>query len=91
MLVATKQRFLLWLPSLLFMALVLGKFDRRVDGDFVYQILENGFISSVFLLFAAAFIAAGDRKSFAAGIIMWVLALIALFALNRNVIVAVHL
>jgi hypothetical protein len=91
MLVATKQRFLLWLPSLMFIALVLGRFDWQGHGDFVYHVLENGFISSVFLLFAAAFVGAGDRKSFGAGVVMWVLALIALFALKRTVILTIHL
>ena len=88
---SSKQRIFLWAPSLMFIALVLGRFDRLSQGGLVFHILENGFVSSVFLLTAAGFIAASDAKSFRAGVIMWVLALVALFALKQNIILSIHL
>jgi hypothetical protein len=74
----------------MFIALVLGRFDPAAHG-LVYRVLENGFVSSVFLLVAAGFISTGDAKAFRAGVVMWALALIALFALKQTTIFAIHL
>jgi len=91
MTVTVKQRVFLWAPSVMFIALVLGRFDRIPGDGLLFHVLENGFVSSVFLLVAAAFISATDHKSFRAGVVMWVLALVALFVLKQTVILTVHL
>jgi len=74
----------------MFMALVLGRFEPTATG-LVYRILENGCLSSVFLLIAAIFITIGDTKSFRTGVILWVLALVALLALPARAIMIIHL
>ena len=90
MLISNKHRLFLWVPSLMFIALVLGRFEPTATG-LVYRVLENGCLSSVFLLVAAVFITIGDPKSFRTGVILWILALIALFALPARAIMIVHL
>ncbi len=91
MTVTAKQRLFLWAPSVMFIALVLGKFDRLPGDGLLFHVLENGFVSSVFLLIAAAFISATDHRSFRAGVVMWILALVALFVLKQTVLLTIHL
>ncbi|MEW6511431.1 MAG: hypothetical protein AB1428_10770 [Bacteroidota bacterium] len=90
MLISIRQRLFLWAPSLMFVALVLGRFDKA-GGSLVYRVMENGFVCSVFLLMAAGFISSADPKSFRAGVVMWILAVIALFALRQTVVFSVYL
>lgn len=74
----------------MFIALVLGRFDRLGGGGLVFHILENGFVSSVFLLTAALFISSGEKKTFRAGVVMWVLALVALFSLKQTILLSLY-
>ena len=90
MLISVKQRFFLWIPSLMFVALVLGRFDPTATG-LVYRVMENGCVSSFFLLIADSFLSVVDAKSTRTGIIMWILALVALFALKQIPIFVVHI
>jgi hypothetical protein len=74
----------------MFIAMVLGRFEPTATG-LVYRVLENGCVSSFFLLIAAVFITIGDPKSFRTGIVMWVLALAALLVLPSRAILVIHL
>jgi len=89
-LIPAKQRIFLWVPSLMFVALVLGKFEPTATG-LVYRVMENGCVSAVFLLIADSFLMVADNKSTRTGIIMWVLALAALFALKQVPIASIRL
>jgi len=90
MLIPSKQRVFLWVPSLLFVALVLGRFEPTATG-LVYRVMENGCVSAVFLLIADGFLTVADVKSHRTGIVMWVLALVALFALKQIPVLTIHL
>ena len=90
MLISAKQRFFLWIQSLMFVALVLGRFDPTATG-LVYRVMENGCVSSFFLLLADSFLSVADVKSTRTGIILWILALVALFALKQIPIFVVHI
>ena len=90
MLISAKQRFFLWIPSLMFVALVLGRFDPTATG-LGYRVMENGCVSSFFLLLADSFLSVADVKSTRTGILLWILALVALFALKQIPIFVVHI
>ena len=90
MLISAKHRLFLWLPSLMFVALVFGRFDPTATG-LVYRVMENGCVSSFFLLIADSFLSVTDAKSTRTGIIMWILALVALFALKQIPIFVIHI
>ena len=74
----------------MFVALVLGRFDPTARG-LVYRVLENGCVSSFFLLIGDSFLSVADAKSVRTGIIMWILALVALFALKQIPIFVIHI
>ncbi|HUI09338.1 MAG TPA: hypothetical protein VL221_03365 [Bacteroidota bacterium] len=82
MLIPAKQRIFLWVPSLMFVALVLGRFEPTATG-LVYRVMENGCVSALFLLVADGFLSVAEVKSTRTGIVMWLLALVALFALKH--------
>jgi hypothetical protein len=90
MLISVKHRLFLWVPSLMFVAMVLGRFDPTATG-LVYRVMENGCVSSFFLLIAATFLSVAETKSTRTGIVMWILALAALFALKQMPILVIHL
>jgi len=90
MLISTKHRLFLWVPSLMFVALVLGRFDPTATG-LVYRVMENGCVSSLFLLIADTYLSVNDPKSARTGIIMWILALVALFALKQVPVFVIHI
>jgi len=90
MLIPPKQRIFLWVPSLMFVALVLGRFEPTATG-LVYRVMENGCVSAAFLLIADVFLTVAERKSTRTGIVMWVLALVALFALKQVAIVSIRI
>jgi len=90
MLIPTKQRIFLWVPSLMFVALVLGRFEPTATG-LVYRVMENGCVSALFLLIADSFLMVADTKSTRTGIVMWVLALVALFVLKQIPILTLRL
>jgi hypothetical protein len=89
-LITLKHRVFLWVPSLMFVALVLGRFDPTATG-LVYRVMENGCVSSFFLLIADVFLSRPDVKSARTGIVMWVLALVALFALKQIPVFVIHI
>jgi hypothetical protein len=88
-LITLHQRLFLWVPSLMFVALVLGRFDPTATG-LVYRLMENGCVSSLFLLIADVFLSRPDVKSTRTGIVMWILALVALFALKQIPVFVIH-
>ena len=90
MLISAKQRLFLWVPSLMFTAMVLGRFEPTATG-LVYRVMENGCVSSFFLLIAATFLSVAEVKSTRTGIVMWILALAALFALKQVPVLVIHL
>jgi len=90
MLITARQRVFLWVPSLMFVALVLGRFEPTATG-LVYRVMENGCVSAVFLLIADGFLTVADPKSTRTGIVMWALALVALFALKQVPIVSIRI
>ena len=90
MLIPAKQRMFLWVPSLMFVALVLGRFEPTATG-LVYRVMENGCVSAAFLLIADGFLTVADPKSARTGIVMWALALAALFALKQVPIVSIRI
>lgn len=90
MLISKKLRLFLWVPSLMFVALVLGRFDPTATG-LVYRVTENGCVSSFFLLIADSFLSVNDTKSTRTGVVMWILALVALFALKPVTIYVIHI
>jgi len=90
MLISKKHRLFLWVPSLMFVAMVMGRFDPTATG-LVYRVMENGCVSSFFLLIADSFLSVNDPKSARTGIIMWILALVALFALRQTPILVIHI
>jgi hypothetical protein len=90
MLISVKHRLFLWVPSLMFVALVFGRFDPTATG-LVYRVMENGCVSSFFLLIADSFLSVTEVKSTRTGIIMWILALVALFALKQIPIFTIHI
>jgi len=90
MLIPARQRVFLWVPSLMFVALVLGRFEPTATG-LVYRVMENGCVSAVFLLIADGFLTVADPKSTRTGIVMWALALAALFALKQVPIASIRI
>ncbi len=90
MLISAKHRLFLWVPSLMFVALVLGRFEPTATG-LLYRVMENGCVSSFFLLIADSFLSVPDAKSTRTGIIMWILALVALFALKQVPVFVIHI
>jgi hypothetical protein len=89
-LISTKHRLFLWVPSFMYIALVLGRFDPTATG-LVYRVMENGCVSGFFLLIADTFLSVADNKSTRTGIVMWILALVALFALRQVPILVIHI
>jgi hypothetical protein len=90
MLISVKHRLFLWVPSLMFVAMVLGRFDPTATG-LVYRVMENGAVSSFFLLIADTFLSVNEVKSTRTGIVMWILALAALFALKQVPVLVIHI
>jgi len=90
MLISFKHRLFLWVPSLMFVAMVLGRFDPTATG-LVYRVMENGCVSSLFLLIADTFLSVAETKSTRTGIVMWILSLVALFALKKVPILVIHI
>ena len=90
MLIPPKQRLFLWVPSLMFVALVLGRFEPTATG-LVYRVVENGCVSAVFLVIANGFLTVADPKSRRTGIVMWALALAALLALKQVPLVSIRI
>jgi hypothetical protein len=87
--VSAKHRFVLWVPTLLFVFLILGNFGRDTGGELIFSISTRGMISSVLILTGATLLSHGERQTFVSGIVFWVLALAALL-LGRSTLLVVH-
>jgi len=83
----TKHKVMLWVPALLYTVLVLGDWQRGIQGDLVYRVYLRGAISAGLIILAAGFISEGKRSSFIAGIVCWLLGLAALLLANRTLLV----
>jgi hypothetical protein len=83
----TKHKVLLWVPALLYAALILGDWQRDIYGGLIYRIYMRGAISSLLILMAAALITGGTKSAFITGIVCWILGLAALALANTTVAV----
>lgn len=89
MVISTKHKVTLWVPTILFIYLMLGEFGTDQVGDLVYRVNLRGVVSSVLILSAAILITQGSRTAFVVGIVCWVLALVALF-LEKAPLLVLH-
>jgi len=89
MLFTTKHRVILWVPTLLFIYLILGSLESDGPGELVYRINLRGLVSSVCILSAAMFVSRGERGPFMVGIVLWILALAALL-LEPTTLLVIH-
>jgi len=89
MVISAKHKITLWVPTVLFVYLMLGDFSTDRMGHLVYQVNLRGVVSSVLILSAALLISHGSRGAFIAGIVCWILSLAALF-LEKTHLVAIH-
>jgi hypothetical protein len=89
MVISAKHKITLWVPTILFVYLMLGEFGTDRMGNLVYQVNLRGVVSSVLILSAALLISHGSRGTFVAGIVCWILALSALF-LEKTHLLAIH-
>ena len=87
MIITTKHRFMLWVPTLLYVWLVLGDFGRSPAGDVIYRISQGGALSSVLILTAAVCLSRGGNVLFITGIVLWILALAALLLGDTTLLV----
>ena len=91
MLFTAKHKVLLWVPSLIFIYLVLGNLERDKLGEMIYRVYTGGFTSSVLLLAAILLIPRGERFSFYAGIVCWILSVVLLLLINKSTLLILHL
>ena len=89
MLFSTKHKVVLWVPTLLFVYLILGSLETDPMGELVYRITLRGLVSSICILGAALFVSRGERGPFMVGIVLWVLALAALL-LEPSTFLVIH-
>lgn len=89
MVISAKHRVTLWVPTILYVYLMLGEFGTDKFGELVYRVNLRGAVSSVLILSAATLITQGGRGTFVAGVICWILALVALL-LEKAPLFALH-
>jgi hypothetical protein len=89
MVISAKHKVTLWVPTILYVYLMLGEFGTDKLGGLVYRISTRGAVSSVLILSAAVLISHGSRGAFIAGIVCWVLALAALL-LEKSPLLVLH-
>ncbi|MGB5872802.1 MAG: hypothetical protein WBG80_03060 [Bacteroidota bacterium] len=80
---------ILWVPTILFVYLILGSLETDAVGELIYRINLRGLVSSVCILGAAVFVSRGERGPFVVGIVLWVLALAALL-LEPTTLLVIH-
>jgi len=90
MVISAKQRITLWVPTILYVYLMLGEFGTDTLGSLVYRVNLRGAVSSILIISAAVLISHGSRGAFIAGVFCWILALAALF-LERTHLMAIQL
>jgi hypothetical protein len=91
MLFSAKHRVMLWVPSLIFISLVLGNLERDRFGGLIYRVFTGGFWSSVLLVAAVLMIPRGERVSFYIGVACWILAILVLLMVERSTLLIIHL
>jgi hypothetical protein len=84
--ISAKHNVILWVPTALYVGLMLGQLGRGRAGEIVYRITMNGFLSCILIIAAAACISRGGRL-FVVGVILWVLSLGALLMENHPLFV----
>jgi hypothetical protein len=89
MLFSTKHRVILWVPTLLFIYLILGDLETDALGELAYRINLRGLVSSFCILGAALFVSRGEQGPFMVGIVLWILALAALL-LEPSTLLVIH-
>jgi hypothetical protein len=78
----------LWVPTILFVILMIGEFGRDKVGQTVFRVSFSGLISSVLIIGAASLVSQGGRL-FIFGIVLWILALCALL-LGHSTLLVIH-
>jgi hypothetical protein len=91
MIVTAKHRIMLWIPCLLFIALVLGNLERARGGGMIYRVYSGGFVCSVLLFVAALLISRGERGPVVAGLALWIIAILSLLLTDRSTLLLIHL
>jgi hypothetical protein len=89
MLFTAKHMVILWVPTILFVFLILGSLETDAAGELIYRINLRGLVSSACILGAAVFVSRGERGPFVVGIVLWVLALAALL-LEPTTLLVIH-
>jgi hypothetical protein len=90
MLFSAKHRVMLWVPSLLFIYLVIGTLERSRQGDMVFRVFTGGVLCSVLLFAAALLITRGERTSFYVGVVCWLLSILSLLLVDRSTLIVIH-
>jgi len=92
MVLTTKHKVLLWVPTVLFMYLALGDFEKTAAGGLMYRIHTPGLISAILLLIGSLFVMKGERFAlFYVGILLWALSIALLLSLGSGTLVIIHL
>ncbi len=91
MVVSAKHRVMLWVPSLIFIYLVLGEIEHDRFGELVYRVNTAGFWCSLLLFVAMLLITRGERASVTVGVVLWGLAILALLLLGHSTLFVLHL
>jgi len=91
MLFTAKHRVMLWIPSLIFIYLVLGNLERDKFGELIYRVYTGGMWSSLLLIAAVLMIPRGERVSFYAGLVCWLLSILLLLLIDKSTLLIVHL
>jgi len=91
MVVSAKHRVMLWIPSLIFIYLVLGNVEHDKVGDLIYRVNTSGFWCSLLLLVAVLLITRGEKGTVVLGVICWGLAITALLTLGSATLMVIHL
>jgi hypothetical protein len=88
--VETKHKVFLWIVCLIFVSLVLGKFQTTTDGAEVFRISTNGAASSVLFFVATLLITRSERTTFFIGAVLWILSILALLFMSQKAFVVIH-
>ena len=89
--ITLKHKAFLWVICFLFMALVLGEPGTNPAGEFMFTLYLNGMVSSLIFLVATTMMTQGERSLFIAGIVLWVVAVVALLVVSKDTLVVFHL
>ena len=90
MIISVKYRLLLWVPTLIFVWVVLGESGTGRHAEPTYIVYTNGLIGSLLIVSAAFLMTKAERGAFAAGIMLGLLGVVAFFLLNRSIFLVLH-